>query len=204
MAPLIDDIEDIFDQERTEAPMRLSRLPKYLMFMLLGVILFPLLAHAPPGDLNSSGRVDGYDLILFGPANGSGSGDPNWNPDADLDANGVVDATDLAILSSQFGRRGVSFGLWVGDQSATEQVAKLSSTGNVLRKVGGFSEPISLSSDLVDGAVWVADSESNQVTKLDGFDGSKLLTVSGMNPYSVAVDSRTARSGSRITTTGAS
>ncbi len=161
-----------------------------LIALVLTLVFLPSIAHALPGDLDSSGRVDGYDLILFSHAHGTSLGDPDWNPDADLDGTGTVDQTDLDILSVHFGNTGLTFGLWVGDQwSGTDRVAKLSSTGNLLTRVGNFYTPGSLSSNLVDGSVWVADSYYDQVTKLDNVDGTTLLTVAGMVPYSVSVNS---------------
>ncbi len=169
----------------------LKQVLQSLIAIVFIVWLFPVITHALPGDLNSSGRVDGYDLILFGRANGSSTGDANWNPDADLDESGTIDQADLDILSIHFGNTGLTFGLWVGDQySGTERVAKLSSTGNFLKRVGSFNSPVSLSSNLVDGAVWVADSGNDQVIKLDNFDGARLLTISGMDPYSISVNSQ--------------
>ena len=58
-----------------------------------------------PGDVNSSGRVDGADLILLSAAFGSTSADPNWNANADLDLNGRVDGPDLTILTAHYGEQ---------------------------------------------------------------------------------------------------
>ncbi|MFC1859490.1 PKD domain-containing protein, partial [Thermodesulfobacteriota bacterium] len=166
-----------------------NKLSRYLVSVLLSVILFPLMAHALPGDLNSSGRVDGYDLIIFSRAYGSSTGDSNWNPAADLDANGTIEQADLDILSFHFGKRGVSFGLWVGDtQTGNERISKLSHTGNLLARVGSFTTPRSISSNILDGTVWVADSSDDKVVKLAAFDGDSLITVSGLDAYSVSVN----------------
>jgi DNA-binding beta-propeller fold protein YncE len=158
--------------------------------IILTLLIFPFIAHALPGDLNGSGRVDGDDLIVFGLANGSSDGDANWNPDADLDENGEVEQVDFEILSAHYGNHGVSFGLWVGDEAGTERVTKVSSTGNILRRVAAVGNPACLSSDSSDGAVWVADSVNDQITKLDGYDGARLLTVSGVDAYALSVNSR--------------
>jgi len=56
------------------------------------------------GDLDSSNRVDGFDLGRLGLAFGSRPGDPNWDPDADLNGDGIVDGADLAILVENFGK----------------------------------------------------------------------------------------------------
>ncbi|MDM8552754.1 hypothetical protein QUF72_21925 [Desulfobacterales bacterium HSG2] len=71
--------------------MYFSTFPKYLPCLLAVILLLPVTALGLPGDMNGSGRVDGYDLIMFGLANGSGTGDENWNPDADLDKDGSID-----------------------------------------------------------------------------------------------------------------
>jgi len=66
----------------------------------------PDVGDAPPltGDLDGSGRVDGFDLGSLGPAFGSRPGDPNWNPAVDLNGDGVVDGSDLTLLGSNFGK----------------------------------------------------------------------------------------------------
>jgi len=56
------------------------------------------------GDIDSSDRVDGFDLGRLGLAFGSQPGDPNWDPDADLNGDGIVDGADLAILDENFGK----------------------------------------------------------------------------------------------------
>jgi uncharacterized repeat protein (TIGR01451 family) len=55
------------------------------------------------GDLDGSGRIDGFDLGLMGLAFGSRPGDANWNSDADLDGDGTVGNGDLDILFENFG-----------------------------------------------------------------------------------------------------
>lgn len=158
---------------------------------LLVLMLYPGLACALPGDLDGSGRVDGYDLILFGRAYGSQSGDANWNSEADLNGDGKVDDTDLSLLSAQFGSTGLSFGLWVGDQtSGTERMRKFSNKGNQLLRVGDFTTPGSISSNVTTGEVWVADQGLDKVKKLDPFNGQTLLTVNGIDAYSISVNSK--------------
>jgi hypothetical protein len=51
-----------------------------------------------PGDIDGSFNVDGSDLGLLGLAWYSKPGDPNWNPNADLNNDGLVDGGDLGIL----------------------------------------------------------------------------------------------------------
>ena len=66
----------------------------------------PNVSSAPPqqGDLDGSGRVDGFDLGIVGMAIGSQPGDPHWNPDADLNQDGSVGNSDLNILLANFGK----------------------------------------------------------------------------------------------------
>ena len=171
--------------------MILNKLSRYLVSIVLSIVLFPLAAHALPGDIDGSGRVDGYDLIMFGRANGSTGADSNWNPDADLDADGVVDTADLGILSAHFGKNGISFGLWVGDNySGGKRVSRISPAGNLLARIGSFSTPLSISSNMSDGTVWVADSYDDKVVKLSPVDGTPLITVGGIDAYSVSVNSK--------------
>ena len=56
------------------------------------------------GDVNKDGYIDNADTSLLNAAYGSHPGDPNWNPDADLDSNGVVGLSDLTMLSSNLGK----------------------------------------------------------------------------------------------------
>ncbi len=144
-----------------------ARVVAYVLYAVLPIILLPVYVRALPGDVNSSGRVDGYDLIIFSRAYGLSAADPDWNPDADLDGNGTVNQTDLNILSAHFGNTGLSFGLWAGDEYGNDRgIFKLSSTGSVLKKVGNVSRPFSISANVADGSVWVADAGNDQVRKL--------------------------------------
>jgi len=56
------------------------------------------------GDVNWDGYVDSVDADLIRAAYHSKPGDPNWNPDCDLDGNGEVDLTDLTICGQNFGK----------------------------------------------------------------------------------------------------
>ncbi len=66
----------------------------------------PDVGDAPPlpGDLDGSGRVDGFDLGSLGPAFGSRPGDSNWSAAVDLNGDGVVDGSDLTLLGVNFGK----------------------------------------------------------------------------------------------------
>jgi hypothetical protein len=56
------------------------------------------------GDLNMDGAVELYDLIRTAQAFGSRSGDPGWDPDADLIRNGIIDILDIIVVASNYGR----------------------------------------------------------------------------------------------------
>ncbi len=56
-----------------------------------------------PGDVNGDNIVDETDLSLLSSAYGASEGDANWNPSADLDHNGQVDAADADKVAWGFG-----------------------------------------------------------------------------------------------------
>lgn len=60
---------------------------------------------ASAGDIDGSGLVDGWDLIILAQAFGSGTGSTRYNDDADLNFDGVVDGADLSLLAANFGKR---------------------------------------------------------------------------------------------------
>jgi len=55
------------------------------------------------GDVDSDGDVDGSDMASFADAFGSSVGDPNYNPTADFDENGIVNENDLWLSLPDFG-----------------------------------------------------------------------------------------------------
>lgn len=57
-----------------------------------------------PGDIDRDGRVDGADLLAFGPRFGSTRGEIRFAGFADFNADDEVNGVDLAILSSNFGK----------------------------------------------------------------------------------------------------
>lgn len=44
------------------------------------------------------------DLVILAKAYGSKLGNPNWNPNADIDSNGAAGLTDLMILATHYGQ----------------------------------------------------------------------------------------------------
>ena len=55
-------------------------------------------------DIDSSGRVDGFDLAILGRAFGALIGDARYDVRADLNHSGQIDGTDLALLARDFGK----------------------------------------------------------------------------------------------------
>jgi len=59
-----------------------------------------------PGDVNRDGTVNILDVLIAVVAFGSQPGDPNWNPDADLDGNWIINILDMVIIGVNFGKTG--------------------------------------------------------------------------------------------------
>ncbi len=55
------------------------------------------------GDIDADGDVDGHDLYLLQQAMNSEPGDDNWNPNADLNGDGVINAADIDLFAGYFG-----------------------------------------------------------------------------------------------------
>jgi hypothetical protein len=71
------------------------------------------------GDVNWDGVIDQTDTNLMQAAWQSTPSSPNWNPDCDLNGDGIVNAADLAILASHYGMDIWSWLGW-GSQGAVE------------------------------------------------------------------------------------
>ena len=56
----------------------------------------------PTGDINRDCVVDIFDYNLWVEAYDSSAGDPNYNPNADLNGDGTVDGVDYVILNNHF------------------------------------------------------------------------------------------------------
>lgn len=74
-----------------------------LLLFSLSIFGTKLAAAALSPDINGDGYVNIKDAVILGAAFGTQSGDPNWNPNADLDENGVVNALDAMMLVANFG-----------------------------------------------------------------------------------------------------
>jgi len=58
---------------------------------------------ATVGDIVPDGTVDIYDLVTVAKAYGSGPGDPNWNPNADINGDDIIDIFDLVLVAKHYG-----------------------------------------------------------------------------------------------------
>jgi len=57
-----------------------------------------------PGDLNSDGIVNIFDLRIVAKAYGSKPGEPNWDSRADLNRDGKINIYDLVLISANYGK----------------------------------------------------------------------------------------------------
>ncbi|MGA2309768.1 MAG: CARDB domain-containing protein [Candidatus Bathyarchaeia archaeon] len=57
-----------------------------------------------PGDLDGNEKVELVDLIRLVLSFQSQAGQPKWNPNADIDGNGIVDQSDANILAQHYGQ----------------------------------------------------------------------------------------------------
>lgn len=64
---------------------------------------FRLSGPGIPGDLNHDGVVNLEDLTIFAGAWQSTPSSPNWNPECDLDGNGIVSLTDMVTFCVFYG-----------------------------------------------------------------------------------------------------
>jgi Dockerin type I domain len=69
----------------------------------LNILLDDLGCQGCAGDVDGDGDTDQIDLLLIEDAYGSVPGDPHWNPDADLDGDGVITQADIGIAQTDFG-----------------------------------------------------------------------------------------------------
>jgi hypothetical protein len=56
------------------------------------------------GDVNGDGLINVIDLTLVSLAYGSFEGEPDYNPDADLNSDGIVDMKDMATVARNLGK----------------------------------------------------------------------------------------------------
>lgn len=63
-----------------------------------------LVAVSIPGDLNGDFKINLSDLAIFVQAYGSKPDSSNWNPNVDINDEGIVGLTDLVILAQHYGQ----------------------------------------------------------------------------------------------------
>ena len=63
-----------------------------------------LVTVTTPGDINGDYKVGLEDLILLAHAFKSTPSSPNWNPNTDIDGDGIVSLKDLTILAIHYGQ----------------------------------------------------------------------------------------------------
>jgi|SRR5271157_733795 len=56
-----------------------------------------------PGDIDGNGKVNLADLVHLALAYGSRPGQARWNPNADINCDGIIDVLDLNILAQYYG-----------------------------------------------------------------------------------------------------
>ena len=56
------------------------------------------------GDVNRDGYIDDVDVELLKAAYGSKPGASNWNPEADLNGDGIIDYRDIGICARNQGK----------------------------------------------------------------------------------------------------
>jgi parallel beta-helix repeat protein len=64
----------------------------------------PLISPYMLGDVNHDSKVNIVDINLVGKAFRTQRGDENWNPHADIDENGVINAADITVAAKEFGK----------------------------------------------------------------------------------------------------
>lgn len=58
-----------------------------------------------PGDVNSDGAVNIFDLVTVARAFGTKPGDANWDPRADLKRDGLINIFDVVLVAKNYGRK---------------------------------------------------------------------------------------------------
>ncbi|HHK60613.1 MAG TPA: hypothetical protein ENJ73_02670, partial [Desulfobacterales bacterium] len=162
---------------------------RFLGILTVLSVLIPTVCHALPGDLDNSGRVDGYDLVLFARAMGATSSDANWLAGADLDGNGAVDQADLAILSAHFGRTGAAFGVWAPIYEAYRyKTVRLAEDAQLLATSPALSASVvQFAGNPRDGTVWVLTSDRT-ILLLSPTNDTILKIISNTNARAIALN----------------
>lgn len=102
---LIHTEEQISPNEIVQATLTLHVSDKIIgiEYFEFNIIIFALQYMA--GDVDHDGDVDPRDLAFFGCSYSSTPNDIEWNPNADFDASGKIDAYDFMLLSMNYGKK---------------------------------------------------------------------------------------------------
>lgn len=73
------------------------------LFLVNMLIMVNSVSADTPGDVTGDEIVDVEDLTICSLALWSEPGDPDWNPIADLNNDGIIDIFDLVIIGINFG-----------------------------------------------------------------------------------------------------
>jgi len=73
------------------------------LFLVNMLIMVNSVSADTPGDVTGDEIVDVEDLTICALALWSELGDPDWNPIADLNSDGIIDIFDLVIIGINFG-----------------------------------------------------------------------------------------------------
>jgi len=71
--------------------------------LCLSIVAGALVLKMPSAASGIEATVDIYELARIGKAYGSMSGGPNWDEDADINRDSIVDNDDLAICDKNYG-----------------------------------------------------------------------------------------------------
>ena len=171
-------------EKRREPNMYLKN-KKLHISLLFSLILVININHvqiclALKGDIDQSGRVDGKDLIIFSKFKGSTVNDSNYNPDADINGDGIINEDDFDILKENFGYTQRDLNVWFTD-SDLKKVFRLShELGEKLAESGTFTNISSIDLNNNDNTAWIADLDSGKIIKLSP-KGETVFEISGFN-----------------------
>lgn len=160
--------------------------------VLFFLFWIPALLWALPGDLNESGRVDGFDLIKFSRAFDTQEGDLYWNPLADLNSDGTVNQDDLDIMKVYFGQMARSQGCWVADYGNDRAVLLGAQSGSLVKEVQNLNDPVAVDFDLSNSVTWILEKGNNAVQRIsyNANGTAQIASIVGFNaPQDLTVNS---------------
>jgi len=104
------------------------------------------------GDANNDDRVSGVDVSILVTTYGKSAGNPGFDARADFNDDGVVDAADFSLLSSNYNRNG-PLGCPVPDAAIAEAVAARRAAPGMVQTAGDTQVMLSLAPNVQHGAV---------------------------------------------------